>query len=81
MPLYLVKLSSANFLLAFLILMWLGFLGIRFEVGAGRNPPPPQPPQLSHPPLLCLKLVRIMLETSNLARKYTLICSFRKDTF
>ena len=30
---------------------------------------------------LCLKLVRIMLETSNLVRKYTSICSFRKYTF
>ena len=29
----------------------------------------------------CLKLVRIMLETSNLARKYMHICSFRKHTF
>ena len=41
-----------------------------FEVlGEGNYPPP------------CLKLVRIMLETSNLARKYTPICSFRKYTF
>ena len=29
----------------------------------------------------CLKLVRIMLEISNLARKYIHICSFRKHTF
>ena len=29
----------------------------------------------------CLKLVRIMLESSNLARKYTPVCSFRKYTF
>ena len=29
----------------------------------------------------CLKLVRIMLETSNVARKYTHLCSFRKYTF
>ena len=29
----------------------------------------------------CLKLVRIMLETSNMARKYTHLCSFRKYTF
>ena len=29
----------------------------------------------------CLKLFRIMLETSNLARKYTLIFSLRKYTF
>ena len=34
---------------------------------------PPLPPRL--------KLVRIMLETSNLARKYRHICSFRKYTF
>ena len=31
--------------------------------------------------LLCLKVVRIMLETSHLARKYRPICSFRKYTF
>ena len=30
---------------------------------------------------LCLKLVRITLETSNLVRKYTPLCSFRKYTF
>ena len=30
---------------------------------------------------LCLKLVRIMLETLNLVRKLTHICSFRKYTF
>ena len=29
----------------------------------------------------CLKLVRIMLETWNLARKYKPICSFKKYTF
>ena len=38
---------------------------------------PPSP----HPPSPCLKLVRIMLETSNLAGKYTSIYSFRKYTF
>ena len=32
-------------------------------------------------PSLCLKLIKIMLETSNLAGKYTPICSFRKHTF
>ena len=32
----------------------------------------------SSPPDPCLELVRIMLQTSNLARKYTHICSFRK---
>ena len=31
--------------------------------------------------LYCLRLVRIMLETSNLARKYKPICSFRKYSF
>ena len=39
----------------------------------GELPPPPPPP--------CLKHVTIMLETSNLARKYTPVCSFRKYTF
>ena len=39
-------------------LIWVGFLGVRFEVGGVKLP-------------LCLKLVRILLETSNLARKYT----------
>ena len=34
----------------------MGFLGVRFEVGGGVKLPPP-----------CLKLVRIMLEASNLA--------------
>ena len=29
----------------------------------------------------CLKLVRIMLETSNLVRKYTQIISFKKYNF
>ena len=33
------------------------------------------------PPSHCLKPVKIMLETSNLACKYTPICSFRKYTF
>ena len=58
-----------------LTLIWAGFLGVRFEVcvcvcggGGGEMTP-------------CQKLVRIMLETSNLARMYTPICSFRKDTF
>ena len=32
-------------------------------------------------PSHCLKLVRIMLETSNLLRKYTRISSFRKYAF
>ena len=54
-----------------LTLIWVGFLGVRFEVGWGvKLPTPPG-----------LKLVRIMLETSNLARKYTPKCSFRKYTF
>ena len=50
-----------------LILIWVGFLGVRFEVGGKITP--------------CLKLVRVMLETWNLARKYTLTCSFRKYIF
>ena len=44
----------------------MGFLGVRFEVGGNINP--------------CLKPVKIMLDTSNLARKYTPICSLRKYT-
>ena len=42
-------------------LIWLGFLGVRFEVVVGER-------RLPH-----LKLVRIMLETSNSAHKYTLM--------
>ena len=52
-----------------LTLIWMGFLGVRFEVGEGGVKIPR------------LKPVRIMLETSNLARKYTPICSFKKYTF
>ena len=55
-------------LLVVLTLIWVGLLGVRFEVGGVKLPP-------------CLKPVRTMLETSNLARKYTPICSFRKYTF
>ena len=57
--------------LDYLTLIWVGFLGIRFEVGGGKITclPPPR----------CLKLVRIMLATSNLAGKYTPINNqFRK---
>ena len=36
------------------------------------------PPNKINP---CLKLVRIMLETCSLVRKYTHICSFRQYTF
>ena len=43
--------------------------------GGGKITPPPP----SSPP--CLKLVRIMLETWNLARKYTPIRGFRKYVF
>ena len=56
----------------FLTLIWVGFLGLRFEVCLGGEAvgvklhPPTHPP--THPPP-CLKLVRIMLETSYLARK------------
>ena len=57
-----------------LTLIWVGFLGVRFEVvggGGGKITAPPP----------CLKPVRIMLETLNLPRKYTFICSFRKYSF
>ena len=47
-----------------------GLFRVCFEVGGGGKIIPPS-----------LKLVRIMLETSNLGRKYKLICSFRKYTF
>ena len=51
-----------------LTLIWVGFLGVPFEVvGWGK--------------ISSLKLVRIMLETLHLARKYAPICSFRKYTF
>ena len=46
------------------------FLGVRFEVWGGEAKITP-----------CLKLVRIMLETSKLARKYAPTCNFRKYTF
>ena len=56
-------------LIAFLTLIWVGFLGVRFEVdGRGKTTP-------------CLKPVRIMLQTSNLARMCTPIYSFGKYTF
>ena len=51
-----------------LTLIWVGFLRVRFEVGGGGKITP-------HP---SVKLVRIMLETSNLAPKCTNICSFTK---
>ena len=53
-----------------LTLIWVGFSGVRFEMGGGGVKLSP-----------CLKLVKITLETSNLTRKYTHICSLRKDTF
>ena len=56
-------------------LIWVGFLGFRFEVGSSRGG------RGKTYPLPCLKLVGIMLETSNLTRKYTHIFSFRKYTF
>ena len=46
-----------------LTLIRVDFLGVRFEVGGGKSTP-------------CLKLVRIMLEISNLARKYISICPY-----
>ena len=51
--------------------IWVGFLGVRFEVGGGGKITGPPP---------YLKLVGIMLEASNLASKYKLICIFRKYT-
>ena len=64
-----LKLILPTLLYTKLTLIWVGFLGFRFEVGEGGKITPR------------LKLVRIMLETLNLARKYTPICSFRKYTF
>ena len=58
-----------------LTLIWFGFLGACFEVGRGEGKITPPPPSS---PVACLKLVKIKLETSNLERKYTSICSFRK---
>ena len=52
-----------------LTLIWVGFLEVRFEVGGGGKITLP-----------VLKLVRILLETWNLARKYARICRFRKYT-
>ena len=51
-----------------LTLIWLGFLGVRLELGEGKINPP------------CLKLVRMKLETSNLVRKYKDIYSSRTYT-
>ena len=53
-----------------LTLISMGFLGVRFEVGGSKITPPPP----------CLTPVRIMLETSDLGRKYTPIYSFTKYT-
>ena len=52
-----------------LTLIWVGFLEVRFEVGGGGKIT-----------LFVLKLVRILLETWNLARKYARICRLRKYT-
>ena len=51
-----------------LSLIWMGNLGVFFEVGKGKITP-------------YLKLFRIKLETQILAHKYTIICSFRKYIF
>ena len=48
-----------------LTLIWVGFLGVSFEFGGWVKLPR-------------LKPAKIMLETSNLACKYTPMCSFRK---
>ena len=52
--------------------IWVGFLGVCFEVEGGDG---------GGKITLCLKLIRIMLETWNLVHKYTGIRSFRKYTF
>ena len=49
-----------------LTLIWVDFLEVCFEVRGKITP--------------CVKLVRIMLETSNLVRTFKHICSFRKYT-
>ena len=57
----------------YLTLIWVGFLGGSFWGGPrGADKLPPAP---------CLKLVRIMLETSHLAHKHTPIFSFRRYSF
>ena len=48
-----------------LTLIWVGFLEVRLEAGVGRGR------EVKLPPRPCLKLVRIVLETSKLARNYT----------
>ena len=64
--------SKTNSLLT---LIWVGFLGVRFEVvvgGGGGD---------GGKIILRLKPIRITLETSNVARRYRPIRSFRKYTF
>ena len=56
-----------------LTLIWVSFLGVRFEVWKGGGVGDIITP--------CLKFVRIMLETWYLVRKYTLVSSFKKYTF
>ena len=53
-------------------LIWVSFLGIRFEVGGGGG-------KIYPPPLL--ELVRILLEIPNLTRKYTPICRLMSAFF
>ena len=60
--------SSVYISLSSLTLIWMGFLGVHFEVGVSKFTP-------------CLKLVRIMLETWNLVREYTQKFSLRKYIF
>ena len=65
-----ILVNTINPNLGWLVLVcWL--VRVCFEVGGGGGG------KTTH----CLKLFRIMLETSNLARKYTLIFSLRKYTF
>ena len=62
----------ADLIESILTLIWVGFLGVRFEVRGGSVGDKFTP---------CLKLARIKLETSNLARKYTPIFTFRNIPF
>ena len=52
-------------LFGYLTIIWVGFLGVCFEVAGGGGGGVKLPP--------CPKFVKIMLETTNLAPKYTRI--------
>ena len=59
---------KSKFARELLTLAWVGFWGLFWGGDGGKI-------------TTCLKLVRITLETWNLACKYTPICSFRKYNF